>query len=185
MQAISRCANPARYRSAGLWAPFEGPARWDGHGLSDRAGFGARRNRRRPGVGARRNRRRAGVRARRWGRFGDRLGGRASASASVMWRRLRSRGRHRGGCAGDGCRRRCGTRCRGTRHKLEHRVRHESEQYRPDCAGGDQRHRAAVPRRRGLRRLGRVVVITAISSGLGWLGVEIGVLRGGRHEGRW
>src|SRR6516225_5974909 len=82
-------------------------------GLSDRAGFGARRN----GDCARRDRRRTDVGARRWGRFGDRLGRRSSASASA--RGLR-RGRHRGGYGGSGCRRR-GTGGWRTSDKLEHR----------------------------------------------------------------
>ena len=62
----------------------------------------------------------------------------------------------------------------------------ETEHYHPDCTGRDHRRRPAVPRRRGLGRLGRLgrgIVITAVC-GLGRLGVVIGVLGVGRHEGR-
>ena len=159
---------------AALLASPERPARWDGHGLSDRAGFGARRN----GDSARRDRRRRSIGARRWGRFGDSLSRRPAASASVVPRRHGSRGGRRCGrrrCGGAGSRRPC--------RKLDHRVYHQREQYHPDCAGRHQSRRTAVPRRRGLRWL-RFVAVTAISCGRGGLGVVIGIVGVGRHERR-
>ena len=132
----------------------ERPARWDGHGLSDRAGFGARRN----GDSARRDRRRRSIGARRWGCFGDSLSRRPAASASVVPRRHGSRGGRRWGrrrCGGAGSRRPC--------RKLDHRVYHQREQYHPDCAGRHQSRRTAVPRRRGLGQASLSISVSARS----------------------
>jgi hypothetical protein len=96
------------------------------------------------------------------------------------------RGLGRGGrCSGRRCgrRRRGGAGSRRTCRKPDHRVYHQREQYHPDRAGRHQSRRTAEPRGRRLRWL-RFVAVTAISCGRGGLGVVIGIVGVGRHEGR-